>query len=183
MFTFQKEFHLYVRFKNLPLTMDRCFLYDIKKDDNTICKLYTGKYESFMEYNNQKYRIEKKMKIFKKDRYLIFNYLNNDSIGYYEFADNQWFGKTACTMYLNGRKPFHFIQNDAHKNIFKKSTWNSYRFDMTDSVDDAHYLGKFTGSKTKGEIYTTNETDLLPVFLGLFMAEEKFRLIMEKSYY
>jgi hypothetical protein len=184
MLTFRRTFIEDILIKETGKILKNCKLYVISNDTKIAGRFYSGDNFSFIESEEQKIRIDSNRHFFKPSIYHFYEQYNNSFLGRFEIPNDNGFGQGK--LHIAEGETYQWIENRDHRWILNASTWNLYRFDLISVSHNIVYYGKMTpgvGNQIcpeqifEGEIQSTNDTLLLPILVGIYIMEEKFRRI------
>ena len=118
----------------------KCKQYDVKKDNKVVGKLSTGDKFSFIEFSNQKLRIDKTKKFLKKPVYSISNHMTDEFSGSFEFLDT----RDECIVSFAKGSTYFFHKDIVNKKLLNPKTWFLFKHILTDSTDIISFSGKAT---------------------------------------
>jgi hypothetical protein len=176
MLTFEKRYIGDVFFKEVNQSLD-CHKYEIKKFDRIVGTVFSSDRLSVIILPDITLRIERERRLLKKCHHRMFNNSTGGPVGVVEFSDWQSFSGTRCILRFSDGTVYSFTQNNEHRRLLKPSTWSLFRFDMSNSEN---FISYFMGPSS-GEIECTDYSNLIPVATGIFIIDEKFRLIKESN--
>ena len=156
--------------------------YTVTNQEGVACGefLYNPKWCFFL-HGDKRIRFDIKRRWFKVDIVNLVDDKTNEVIGgYYKHWWNSgpWDGFTLYDKYYTFKKLSRFF-------LFKRSTWNNYKFSLTNPVEEFIYTFKIDypaisfGSyiercQFEGTVQSATP-DLLPLFAGFFLIEETLR--------
>ena len=186
MITFHRTFLDKVIINETRKVIKNCKLYNILTSGNQIGRFYSGDNYSFAEFEEQKIRIDSEKHFFTNSEYKIYNQYTGDIIGNFEIP-NGGIGRTGMTsmLYLSNGDKYRWTENKDHRNIIRPSTLSIYKFDFVSITHSIIYYGKMTPDIAlsyvnpnqifEGEIQTSDDRRLMPIIMGIYIMEEKFR--------
>lgn len=155
-----------------------CHEYTLYRESLHAGKLYGGTNFSFIEYENNLVRIDRNAGFFQKTSYDLFDHRTGSYMGSFKFSNNL----KKCTLTLEAGSIFHFHKDSSGKVFYRPSTWNKFRHEMNSEKDMIVYSGRSSDLDIyEGTIETTNETLLLPMLAGIYIIEERLRMLREFS--
>lgn len=154
-----------------------CRQYKVKKDNYVVGKLYGGDKFTFIEFPDHFLRIDKQKRFIRNTIYSMVDHNSNTFLGGYEFLSNG----QECIMSFESNGTFFFHEDISTKKLFKSSTWDLFKNEMTNSSDIIVYEGRTFRGNNEGIITSTNEELVLPIIAGLFIIEEKYRISSEHA--
>ena len=177
MFEYKSELPGDQYIRELKRTIYNCYKYTVFNSGEIICTVLTSPKVTLIYYENRSIRVERKTKLFTKTHYLFYDLLAGEHLGSFKYPDWQSGWKTRCSVELNNGTVFSFVENKAHKSFLKPSTWGRYCFEMSNSKNQIIY----TGNRKSGSITFNNAPAILPIALGFFIIDDKFRTDEETS--
>ncbi len=154
-----------------------CYQYEVKKDGLIISTMYSSAPLSLIILPDVTLRVDRERKLFRKSHHKMFNHNTGTLEGTFEFPDWQSASHTRCIVRFTDNSVYSFNQNNDHRRLLKPKTWSTFRFDMTNSENMISYIG----NQSSCEIECTNEKNLLPIVSGIFIIDEKFRILNESN--
>ncbi len=154
-----------------------CYQYEVKKDGRIISTIYCSSLLSLMILPHVTLRVDRERRLLRKNHHKMFNQRTGTLEGTFDFPDWQSASHTRCIVWFTDNSVYSFNQNNDHRKLLKPKTWNVLRFEMTNSENTICYIG----TQSFGEIECTNEKNLLPIVSGIFIIDEKFRIMNESN--
>ena len=186
MLTFHRTFQDEVLIVETGRYIKNCKLYNISRDGTRIGRFYSGDNYSFAEFDDQKIRIDPKKRFFVDLEYPFRNQYTDELLGSYTFRAKSFFDELDTRLHLSGGESYEWKRDFSIDNRLSRGTSRLYKFDLVSNKHLIVYYGKMTPDVTKsyvnpnqvfeGEIQSTDETFLLPIFMGIFFMEEAFRV-------
>ncbi len=164
-------------------------LYELFNDKERVGRFYSGDNYSFAEFNEEKIRIESKRQLLANSEYHIFNQYTGELIAHYKINSLGLKDDVTGNLFLANGYSYHYSEIHDHRKITKPKTWGLYRFDMTSEKHSISYYGRMTPNSFRGinpaqvfegEIQSTEDSFLFPIVAGIFIIEEKFRLLEQQ---
>jgi hypothetical protein len=157
--------------KGLNRRLHACYKYEIVDANENVSTVYTSDSITLVYCSNMLIRVERNRRMFSKPHHLIYDNTSDEQLGVFEFPEWQNAATTSCILRLNTGKVYSFIENKDHKRFFKPSTWGRYRFEMTNSENCIIY----DGDRETGSITSSDKAEIIPIALGFFIIDDKFR--------
>lgn len=154
-----------------------CYQYEVRNEDAVVSTMFSSASFSLIILPDATLRVERERRLFRKSHYKMFNHSTEALVATFEFPDLQSSSSARCIVRFEDETVYSFIEHNDHRTVFKSSTWNSFRFNIANSEN----FISFYGTQAEGEIECTNENILLPILSGLFIIDEKFRLLSESN--
>ena len=186
MLTFHRTYIDQVMIVETGKTIAACKLYNIYQGGERLARFYSGGNYSFAEFAEQKIRINTDNGIRRGEYHFVYNQYTKEQIGY--FIIPVWrihLADVPTKLRLADGQHYTWTENTAHRSILKPITRSTYRFDFLSPHHSIVYYGKMIPNVSAnfvnpnqvftGEIQTTNDQLLLPIVLGIYIMEEKFR--------
>lgn len=187
MFTFDRTFIGDILIKETGNVLKNCKLYEVFNGAKNIGRFYSGGNFSFIETDDRKFRIEQISHFINRTEHLLYDQYTQQLIGQFSIPDSLSLKHSKCFMYLLPNIAYEWEQDSEHKRIQKKDTWDLYRFNLLSVHHKIVYYGRIIPNLSsgylnpdqhfRGEIQTTNDSLLLPIFAGISIMEQGFRRI------
>ncbi|OQP47727.1 hypothetical protein A4R26_31860 [Niastella populi] len=163
--------------KDLKHSLYACYKYEIVDVNENITTVYASESITLVYFLDMIIRVERNRRLFAKPHHVIYDNASKEQLGVFEFPNWQSANKTRCILRLNTGKVYSFIQNNNHRRLLKPSTWSRYCFEMTNSENWITY----DGNRKMGSITSPDESEIMPIALGFFIIDDKFRSSEESS--
>jgi hypothetical protein len=163
--------------KDLKHSLYACYKYEIVDSTEKLTTIYSSESITLIYCSGLLLRVERNRRLFAKPHHLIYNNTSGKQLGVFEFPNWQSAAKTRCILRLNTGQVYSFIQNNDHRRLLKPSTWGRYCFEMTNSENRIVY----DGNRKAGSITCVDATEIMPMALGFFIIDDKFRTSEETA--
>jgi hypothetical protein len=163
--------------KDLKHSLYACYKYEIAGTAENITSVYASESITLIYCSGMLLRVERNRRLFAKPHHFIYNNTTGEQLGVFEFPNWQRPNKTRCILRLNTGRVYSFVQSNEHLRLLKPSTWGRFCFEMTNSDNWITY----EGDRKKGTITCADENELMPIALGFFIIDHKFRTSEETA--
>jgi hypothetical protein len=158
----------------------KCNSYTLEENGRTLATLLAGLYHSGDRYfaldvEGTRYLVKKEKRAYYEDEYKIINQLTSEQIGKFEIG-LKWLGSTAGK--LTTDEAYAFKQKKAFL-FFRPGTWKTYKFELSSQRVCIEYIGKYQRSAFSGFVNIGESGKYLEAALGLFIIDERYRIIEE----
>jgi len=174
MLTFDEHYIGYTFLTELNQSLD-CHQYEVKNEGRIVGTVFSSSRLSLIILPDVTLRVDRERRLLKKSHHKMFNNRTGALVGVFEFPDWQSASHTRCILRFIDGSVYSFNQNNDHIKLLKPKTWALFRFDMSNSENFISYFS----SQSSGEIECTDDNNLMPIVSGIFIIDEKFRLIRE----
>jgi len=185
MLTFHRKFIEDILIKETGKIIKNCKLYNVLNGDTKVGLFYSGDNYSFVDFNEQKIRIDQNKRFFKRSEYTFLNQYTRELLGHFEIPNGVYLGEMNSKLHLLDGPTYQWTQNYSQERPFRSRASNIYSFDLVSKEHNIVYYGKMTPDIAvnyinpdqvfDGEIQSTDESLLLPILIGIYIMEEKFR--------
>jgi hypothetical protein len=190
MLQFERKFIGDILIAETNSVLEKCKLYEIFDGQEMLGRFYSGENYCFADCANWKIRFEAEKHFFKKSIYRIIEQNTGQVLDEMNIPNSSPFIEIDNAFILANGESFAWTKSMKDYAIFKKSTWNRYRFNLFSEADyfvfngvmepnnQAEYLNP--DQVFKGEIHSKVGVKILPILAGIYLMEESFRRIEDR---
>ncbi|MEO8403518.1 MAG: hypothetical protein ABI480_02945, partial [Chitinophagaceae bacterium] len=130
MLYFTRKFIGNILIKETNTVLEQCKLYEVKDEDALVGRFYSGDNFSFIEFADQKFRIDPRIRFLRKSDFKLFNQYTHELLAYYQIPNGSFFNKSEAQLHFTNDQHYKWSKNDEHRQLHRPAMRSTYRFDL-----------------------------------------------------